>query len=294
MHNINEKIYQQVANMEDKGNIQEISEIVELEATSITMDEIERIVIDETAQLEAEKKYGETLYSSILLTLTHEKYSEKQAQKLWLEIRHHLHNVSRTLGRYVGIAVAAMDYLSNIRDSMTSPVVISEEKSAFISSTSIKNELTNLFVRDVFDVILAKEVDELRRSGSQLCLLMIDIDDFKIVNDKHGHLAGDKVLKEIGATVLENIRDMDIAARYGGEEIAVIMPNAHIDNAYRVAERLRKSIEHLNFGWGSVTVSIGVCQADPNHTSAEKLINAADKALYKAKKCGKNQVARCD
>ncbi|MBM9512158.1 GGDEF domain-containing protein [Desulfogranum marinum] len=268
----------------------ELQDIVAREASNITLEEIEQIARDDSERHAAEKKYGEILYSSIILTLTHKNYSEREAEKLWLEIRHHLYVMSTRLGRYVGVAVAAMDYLSNIVNELNSPVAISENKSTFIVATAVKDHLTGLFVRDVFQAILVKEIEKVKRTGIDLCLLMIDLDDFKKVNDNHGHIAGDEVLRQIGKTLLSHIREMDVAARYGGEELAIIMPETSIETAANVAERLRSKIELLQFDWGSVTVSIGVSHADRDVNSAEKLIKAADEALYAAKEAGKNRV----
>ena len=271
-----------------------INDIVELDVNNITLDEIERIIIDNNARVAAEKKYQGKLHSSILLTLTHQKYSERQAERLWLEIRHHLHVMSRKQERYVGVSVATMDYLSNIKNELSSPVAISEKSREFMATAAIKDELTNLFVRDVFSAILAKEVNEFKRIQSELCLLMIDVDDFKQVNDNYGHSAGDTVLQKIGETVLANIREMDTAARYGGEEISIIMPDSCIDDALKIAERLRSKVEKLVFDFGSVTVSIGICQAEKALDTVDKLIDAADSALYAAKAAGKNCVVHCD
>ncbi|KPA12101.1 Diguanylate cyclase, predicted domain protein [Candidatus Magnetomorum sp. HK-1] len=87
-----------------------------------------------------------------------------------------------------------MDYLSNIRDKLLAPVSIEEEKSKFISKTTTKDELTGLYLRDVFDVVLRQKIEEAKRNNIQLSLLMMDIDDFKIVNDSYGHQLGDNVL----------------------------------------------------------------------------------------------------
>lgn len=276
--------------MNETNKENELQDIVALEASNITLEEIERIAIDDKARCIAEKDYGETLYSSIILTLTHKVYAERESEKLWLEIRHHLYVMSSKLGRYVGVAVAAMDYLSNIVNELNSPVAISEDKSAFVATSTVKDELTGLFTRDVFDAILPKEIEKVKRNSNDLCLLMIDVDDFKKVNDTQGHIVGDEVLRLIGNTLLAHIREMDIAARYGGEEIAVIMPEVTIDTAANIAERLRSMIELLEFDWGAVTVSIGVGRADSDVNSAKKLVEAADKALYTAKVEGKNRV----
>jgi two-component system cell cycle response regulator len=121
---------------------------------------------------------------------------------------------------------------------------------------------------------------------------MLDLDDFKHINDSYGHLNGDKVLAKTGHVINKLIREMDLAARYGGEEIVVIMPGADLNHTQNAAERIRKSIEEMQFDDFSVTASIGISQYTPVTNKSETLIGAADKALYKAKQEGKNRVAK--
>ncbi|MCJ7773554.1 MAG: GGDEF domain-containing protein, partial [Desulfobacterales bacterium] len=111
------------------------------------------------------------------------------------------------------------------------------------------------------------------------------------VNDTYGHQEGDNVLKKIGKTINNFVRKMDFPARYGGEEFAIIMPQADMEQAFRAAERIRKRIAQLEFKGFSVTISIGISQASRNFNTPEKLIHAADTALYEAKDNGKNCVA---
>lgn len=119
---------------------------------------------------------------------------------------------------------------------------------------------------------------------------MVDIDDFKKVNDIYGHLEGDNVLKIIGSTISNFTRKMDFSARYGGEELAIIIPKADREQALEAAERIRKKVAQLEFKGLYVTVSIGIDQANRNVTTPDKLIHAADTALYEAKNNGKNCV----
>jgi diguanylate cyclase (GGDEF)-like protein len=176
------------------------------------------------------------------------------------------------------------------KNTLSEPKIIEEDKSTFITDATTKDELTELYLREVFEVVLRKETDKANRNKTPLCLLMIDIDDFKKINDTYGHLKGDEVLNKFGKTINGSIREMDLAARYGGEEIAVIMPSVDMVQAYKAAQRIRKTIEKVHFEDFFVTVSIGVSQTNQHIDTPEKLIHAADEALYKAKKKGKNQV----
>jgi diguanylate cyclase (GGDEF)-like protein len=137
---------------------------------------------------------------------------------------------------------------------------------------------------------LKKELDESLRSDQPMCLILIDIDDFKQVNDTHGHLMGDNVLKHIGELINQSVREMDLAARYGGEELVIVMPKIELPEAKKVVQRIRQDIARLRVDQLSVTVSVGVAQSGEKTINSEQLISSADQALYTAKRQGKNQV----
>jgi len=277
--------------LKEKNNYRKkIEDIVEIEEHALSLDEIEYIATDTKVRQHYEKTYEGHLYSSILMSLTHKSFSEDEAKKLWNKIANHMRQLNHVLGRHVGIAVASLDYLSNIKDELSEPKIIEENKSAFVAEATTRDTLTGLYSRDVFMALLKKEIAQAARLKKPLCLIMIDIDDFKTVNDKHGHLKGDDVLKKIGSIIDGTVRDMDLAARYGGEEMAVIMPNTDSGGAFEVADRIRNTIEQENFDNLRVTVSIGLCEYNELIGSPQKLIQNADAALYRAKGQGKNRV----
>lgn len=189
----------------------------------------------------------------------------------------------------MGISVATLDYLHNIKKILLSPIVIEESIANSLVDSTAKDGLTNLYTRDVLNIFLEKEISTAKRKKSYVSFAMIDIDDFKYVNDTYGHQKGDEVLKTIGNVLNQNIREMDLAARYGGEELSVVMPNTKAEEAYEIANRIRKEIQSLDFNNFTVTVSIGISQSTRT-CSSKTLISLADKALYKAKENGKNQV----
>ncbi len=145
--------------------------------------------------------------------------------------------------------------------------------------------LTGLYNRRYFNELITLEFSKLNRSQDALSLLMIDIDNFKKYNDTNGHPAGDKLLKDAAQVFGSVVRDVDSVCRYGGEEFAVLLPQASKEEAALVAERLRAQV-NLYLG---ATVSIGICSAPADAREAQALIDKADAALYHAKQSGKNK-----
>lgn len=155
---------------------------------------------------------------------------------------------------------------------------------------SITDPLTGAFNRNRFNQACTHEIDMARRYGPPLSLVIIDIDHFKSINDTHGHLAGDSVLKEISTIIKQNIRSTDIFARWGGEEFMLLLPQTSQGNACTVAEKLRGLIEKYQFTQvGHITASFGISQFSNGNTQ-ESLIQRCDDALYEAKHLGRNRV----
>ena len=164
-----------------------------------------------------------------------------------------------------------------------------------IASQAATDSLTGLGNRWTFDEELALEWRRAERVGDPLALILADIDDFKAINDTHGHRAGDEVLRVVGRVLSENVRQVDLAARYGGEEFAVIVPETDLEGAAQLAERLRVALEkeQIKLPDGShvtVTASFGAA-VKGDLPGAEDLVAAADVTLYEAKRAGKNRVA---
>lgn len=273
-----------------KRKQKQYADLIKTEDSTLSLKNIESSISNKSIHKHFEKKYGDKLYSEILLVLTHEIYKLEEAKIIWNKIKSHLDDLTNRLQRNPGIAVATLDYLSNIHHSLSSPIIIQEDKSDFISETTTRDDLTQLYLKSVFNFALEKELEKSLRSKKNLSLLMIDIDDFKLVNDNYGHLAGDEALRTIGELINKNIRKMDIAARYGGEELAIIIPESTPDEAVLLAQRIRKKISKIKFSSFSVTVSIGVCHSSLDIKTINDIIKGADEALYKAKESGKNCV----
>jgi diguanylate cyclase (GGDEF)-like protein len=164
---------------------------------------------------------------------------------------------------------------------------------------AVTDELTGLFNHRHFQEVMTAEVERARRYGDDLALIMLDLDNFKDVNDAHGHMQGDLVLREIGRVLRDTVRDVDEAARYGGEEMAVILPQTDLEGAFRFAERVRVRIEQLALprvdgdGTVRITASLGVAALSGGRSAdRDDLVAAADAALYRAKRSGKNRTVR--
>lgn len=155
--------------------------------------------------------------------------------------------------------------------------------------------LTNLLTRRAFNELLAEEFSYAQQHSNILCCVLIDIDNFKSINDQYGHHSGDRVLESFASTSKKNLRESDFIGRWGGDEFVLILPKTELDQAVMIAERLCQDIstlnvsidnDHLNF-----SVSIGVSALSDKITNVETLLFEADKALYEAKNEGKNCVA---
>jgi diguanylate cyclase (GGDEF)-like protein len=187
-------------------------------------------------------------------------------------------------------------YVLSMRDITGRKVL--EEK---LSALALTDALTGLWNRRAFDQTLRKEWKRTVRDESQLSLLLLDLDHFKLLNDQYGHPLGDQCLTAVASAISDNVRTSDIVFRWGGDEIAIILPGTDHAGAVRAAEKVRRAVEVLRFHskqnseeWVSVTASIGVATATTESEKAaaipQKLFQAADKALYMAKRDGQNRV----
>jgi diguanylate cyclase (GGDEF)-like protein len=171
-----------------------------------------------------------------------------------------------------------------------------EEANERLSQLAITDGLTGLFNHRFLHERLSLEVERALRSGEPVGMLMIDVDHFKMYNDRHGHPAGDEVLRSVARLLTEERRANDVVARYGGEEFAVLLIGTDKPSSAQLAERIRESIAGHGFPHGveqpgkHLTISIGVAAAPVDARSAEDLLAAADAALYRAKSGGRNRV----
>lgn len=159
------------------------------------------------------------------------------------------------------------------------------------------DDVSGLFNYRYFDIAMSRELKRLERKPSNLAILFIDLDNFKNVNDTHGHLVGTAVLREVGALMAKSVREIDIVIRYGGDEFTILLVDTDSEAAKSVAERIRKVVESHSFmaldSYNiKLTCSIGLSCYPDDTTSQKELLEMADKAMYVAKSSGKNSVTR--
>ena len=214
---------------------------------------------------------------------------------------------ARSSAQYVGVISIARHGRAFSRaegkllEYLAGQAVVSIENSDMhetVQHQAVTDELTGLANVRQLHGILDNEIERARRFGHPLGLVMLDVDDFKLVNDTYGHQQGDEVLAEVATALRELSRDIDEPARYGGEEMAVVLPQTDIDGAVQLAERMRDTVERLRVprldgeGHLEVTASFGVASLPYSAGDKEHLIASADAALYRAKRAGKNRVGR--
>lgn len=157
------------------------------------------------------------------------------------------------------------------------------------------DDLTGLYNHRYLDLSLDREIRRSIRYNSSFCVLFIDLDNFKPVNDNHGHLAGSQVLREVGAIIRATVRDVDIVFRYGGDEFVVLLIEANAQRGVLTAERIRERVESASFEVSAgvsvqVTTSIGVAAFPEHAREKERLLALADESMYESKRSGKNNV----
>ncbi|HUQ08359.1 MAG TPA: diguanylate cyclase [Kofleriaceae bacterium] len=217
--------------------------------------------------------------------------------KSWLGVPIHLH------GSCEGVLVVQSRQANafnaqdqRLLESLVLQVAAALEN-AHLYEMAMVDGLTGLFVRRYFDARIEEEIEQSRRYGTPFAVVMMDIDDFKRLNDTHGHLAGDRVLRDVATIVKQQMRGVDTAARYGGEELALILPRTELVSALNQAERVRAALADHRVATGAegpvlnVTASFGIAAfPESGAETAEELVRRADRALYRAKKTGKNRV----
>ncbi|HEX4633365.1 MAG TPA: GGDEF domain-containing protein [Gemmatimonadales bacterium] len=222
---------------------------------------------------------------------------KREARRIWRESARHRRALVRVLGRDVGARVALLDYLLNVRAETIDATVVDKSALGSLHHQAISDVLTDLYDRRYFDQALARETERCRRYGTPVSVFLIDLDDFKDINDRFGHQAGDEVLRQMGVLIRAHVRGADIPCRVGGDEFAIILTDTPQAEALLMAQRLRLGV----YNWFStqevhgrmlnLTLSGGVATMPLDADGADELYAGADLALYEAKRRGANQIS---
>jgi len=242
-------------------------------------------------EFERQKGEGDPLYSSLLYLLTHLDFTERQAARHWKRVVRHREGMRRAMGRDPGLRVAILDYFVNVSRELRNPKIIELSIFERTERSAVSDGLTGLYNHAYFLQALRQEVLRSKRHGLKAALLLLDLDDFKRVNDERGHVEGDRVLMKAAAIVRDSVREIDVAARYGGEEFAVLLPDTSRLGAFVVAERIRRRIEErFARARTPITLSGGLAVFPDDAGAPADLIVQADAGLYGAKAAGKNRI----
>ncbi|MCP4368814.1 MAG: GGDEF domain-containing protein [Deltaproteobacteria bacterium] len=241
------------------------------------------------------EKEGEKAYPVIFHVLTNLEIEPEDAMESWAEIITHYEKLVSILGRKVNLRTALCDYFCSIQKSLKNPKVVEIQLFEKTVKASRFDSLTGLYNRQSFDETVEREINRGKRHGKELSILFFDLDDFKEINDSFGHQIGDEVLKQVAKIVLHEKRSEDLAARYGGEEIVVILPETGKIDSLVLGERIRKRVEEMRIDSNGhsvrLTISGGLASFPENATDAKSLLKCADNALYRAKGSGKNSIS---
>ena len=216
-------------------------------------------------------------------------FSEEEAKNHWENILNNIDFIKNQLNREVGLRVAIVDYFINHTEMMKEPIVVELRVFKENEKLALVDSLTGLFNKRFYDITVKKEYKKALRFNQIFSLVLLDLDDFKKVNDTKGHLFGDEVLANFGKLLSFSSREEDIICRYGGEEFIAILPETTGDGALLYAERVRKILKEDDFfNKHKITFSGGVSTFPYNGKDLEELFKAVDKSLYAAKYAGKD------
>lgn len=235
-----------------------------------------------------DSEYG---YSDFFRAICDLELSEDEARSLFLNISSHEAVLSKKQRRGIGFRVAMVDYLLNVEPRLSCPRVIEFDRYEQILAQCSRDPLTGVLNRRHFDYQAERELMRSKRHGYAFSLVFLDLDNFKMINDSHGHAAGDSVLKETAEILGGCLRSEDAAARFGGEEFVLLLPQTDLDGARTIGERvLEKVATHKFLQDIHVTFSGGTASFPRHGETIRELLEFADRGLYEAKMLGKNRI----
>lgn len=239
---------------------------------------------------------GVQVYAALLLILTGLPFEESDARRHWEATLQHRRALSQKLQREIGLRVAVLDYFVNVNRQLTNPRIIDLALEERQEPSSPVDPQTGLWNARQFLSSLQKETRRAKRYSLDLSVLYLDIDDFREINERHGDLVGDILLREVAILIKNKIRDIDVAARMAGEEFGLILPETERMGAFLVAERIRQEMERhflrrdIDGRPISMTVTIGMAKYPEDGTNTDRLVRRAEEAMHQAKARGGNSV----
>ena len=238
---------------------------------------------------------GKEVCSYIFQILTNLDLPPTEAEKHWNSIISHRRDLSDAMSRDINLRTAVCDYFCSINKSLHNPKIIEIHLFEKAARSLTFDSLTGLLNRHAFDEALAREISRAKRHDSNLTLLFLDLDDFKRVNDTMGHMAGDEVLKRVAELIMQEKRSEDIGARYGGEEITILLPETSKVDGWLIGERIRQKLEQTEIRYEGkhikITLSGGLASFPIDAYDGGTLLKNADRAMYRAKSFGKNNIS---
>lgn len=242
------------------------------------------------------RESGVGAHAALLLILSRQPFEEQEARRHWEAIVDHRARLSKALGRDVGIRVALLDYFVHVNRRLLNPTLIDLEMLDVAERTAAFDPVTGLQTERAFRAAVQNELRRARRYGGSVSVVLFDLDDFEKVNRAAGHLIGDRILRETGILLKNKSRDIDLTARPGEDELALVLPETDRNGALLVAERFRVEVErHFSSREvaghpAALTVSGGVAAYPEDAHTPEILVERAARALYRAKAGGKNAI----
>lgn len=266
-----------------RGNIRSLID----EEKTISMEEL----LSAPDSYEGDLGLASTFFARLLENYVHLDFTEEEAIAHWRAIVDNSFVLKEKLGRPIGIHLAIVDYFTNINHVLSSPMLVEVHVFRQTERLAMIDGLTGIFNRRYMDIILKKEFNRCDRYGKAFSVCILDIDDFKAVNDTKGHVFGDQVLRELATHLHDSVRDEDIVCRYGGEEFLAILPETDTKGAIVMANRLRSEMKTKKFfRENGITFSAGTATYPTCAKDLVSLVQAADHALYEAKASGKDCV----
>ena len=241
------------------------------------------------------EEHGQAACKELFDILTHLRLGASEATQCWEEVLEHRKALGKTLGRSVTLSTVICDYFCSIHKAISNPKIVEIHVFEKTIKDSQYDRLTDLLNRRTFDEAFASEISRAKRYHLNVSVLFLDLDNFKGINDKYGHHAGDQILINVARIIKEEKRVEDIAGRYGGEEIIIDLPETDRLDALLLGERIRKKVEDFSIDMDGnklgLTLSGGIASYPFNALDMATLMKKADVALYQAKGAGKNTIA---